>query len=74
MFGASQLMFGYFDIPRDEAFDGPKEFQKLIDTGEFTAEELRGIARDNALRLFPQFASGLRLQFRGDSPCISLHD
>lgn len=57
MFGASQLMFGYFDIPRDEAFDGPKEFQKLVDTGEFTAEELRGIARENALRLFPQFAT-----------------
>jgi predicted TIM-barrel fold metal-dependent hydrolase len=56
MFGASQLMFGYFDIPRDEPFDGVKEFQKLIDTGEFTDAELRGIARENALRLFPQFA------------------
>jgi len=56
LFGASQLMFGYFDIPRDEAFDGAKEFQKLVDTGEFTEPELRGIARENALKLFPQFA------------------
>jgi 6-methylsalicylate decarboxylase len=57
MFGASQLLFGYFDIPvAGGDYDGVREFKKLEDTGEFTAEELRGIARGNALRLFPQFA------------------
>jgi hypothetical protein len=48
-------MFGYFDIPRDAGFDGGKEFQKLVDTGEFTEAELRGIASGNLLKLFPQF-------------------
>jgi 6-methylsalicylate decarboxylase len=57
MVGASQLMFGYFDIPRDAGFDGRKEFQKLVDTGEFTDAELRGIASGNLLKLFPQFTT-----------------
>jgi predicted TIM-barrel fold metal-dependent hydrolase len=57
MVGATQLVFGYFDIPRDAEFDGPKEFQKIVDTGEFTDAELRGIASGNVLKLFPQFAS-----------------
>ena len=56
MVGASQIMFDYFDIPRDAAFDGPKEFQKLVDTDEFTEAELRGIARENTVRLFPDYA------------------
>jgi predicted TIM-barrel fold metal-dependent hydrolase len=56
MLGASQLVFGYFDIPRDAGFDGIQEFKKLEDTGEFTPDELRGIERGNILRLFPQFA------------------
>jgi hypothetical protein len=59
MVGASQLMFGYFDIPRDAGFDGRKEFQKLVDTGEFTEAELRGIASGNLLKLFPQFAGSV---------------
>jgi predicted TIM-barrel fold metal-dependent hydrolase len=57
MFGASQLLFGYVDIPNPNAmYDGVTEFKKLEDTGEFTAEELRGMARGNALTLFPEFA------------------
>ena len=57
MVGASQIMFGYFDIPREGAmFDGPQEFQKMVDTEEFTEAELRGIARENAVKLFPGYA------------------
>jgi predicted TIM-barrel fold metal-dependent hydrolase len=57
MVGASQLVFGYFDIPREGAgFDGPKEFQKMVDTSEFTEQELDGIAHRNILRLFPNYA------------------
>ena len=56
MVGASQSMFGYFDIPRYFAFDGPKEFQKIVDTGEFTEAELLGISHGNVLKLFPDYA------------------
>jgi predicted TIM-barrel fold metal-dependent hydrolase len=56
---ASQIVFGYFDIPRPRdvpAGDARKRFKALADTGVFTDAEIRGIAYQNALRLFPQYA------------------
>jgi hypothetical protein len=58
--GASQVVFGHFDIPQErlgEAGAARARFQQVRDTEVFTPAELRGIAYENALRLFPQFAA-----------------
>ena len=54
--GASQLVWGYSDIPGAYGNDASGNFERMGDTGVFTAEELGGIARENVLRLFPQYA------------------
>jgi predicted TIM-barrel fold metal-dependent hydrolase len=58
--GASQVVFGHFDIPQErlgESGAARERLQQIRDTEVFTTPELRGIASENALRLFPQFAS-----------------
>ena len=57
--GASQVVFGHFDIPQarlGEPDAARERFQRVADTEVFTPAELRGIAHENALRLFPQYA------------------
>ncbi len=54
--GASQIVWGYTDVPGAYGSDAAGVFGQMGDTGVFTAEELRGIARENVLRLFPQYA------------------
>lgn len=57
--GASQVVFGHFDIPQErlgEPDAARTRFQRVVDTEVFTPAELRGIAHENALRLFPQYA------------------
>ena len=57
--GASQVVFGHFDIPQaplGEPGAARERFKELEDTEVFTPAEMRGIAHENALRLFPQYA------------------
>jgi predicted TIM-barrel fold metal-dependent hydrolase len=58
--GASQVVFGHFDIPQarlGEPGAGHARLQQIKGTEVFTDAELRGIAYENALRLFPEFAT-----------------
>ena len=56
--GASQIVYGHFDIPRphDATGEGLRGIKRLADTEVFSAPELRGIGSGNVLRLFPQYA------------------
>jgi 6-methylsalicylate decarboxylase len=57
--GPSQVVFGHFDIPQaplGEPNVARERFQDIADTEVFTTAELRGIAHENALRLFPEYA------------------
>jgi predicted TIM-barrel fold metal-dependent hydrolase len=58
--GASQVVFGHFDIPQErlgEANAARERLKTIGDSEVFTTEELRGIAYQNALRLFPQYGA-----------------
>jgi predicted TIM-barrel fold metal-dependent hydrolase len=59
MMGASQVVWGHFDIPRprDASGEGMQGIKRLADTEVFTPAELRAIGSENVLRLFPQYAS-----------------
>ena len=57
--GAPQVVFGHFDIPQarlGEPGAARERFKEIEDTEVFTPAEMRGIAHENALRLFPQYA------------------
>jgi predicted TIM-barrel fold metal-dependent hydrolase len=54
--GPSQMVWGFFDIPGAYGQDAGASFREMGATGKFTEAELRGIERENALKLFPQFA------------------
>jgi hypothetical protein len=57
--GASQAVFGHFDIPQaplGEPGAARERFKDIEATEVSTPAEMRGIAHENALRLFPQYA------------------
>jgi len=48
--GSSQIVFGT-DVP----YGAPATIAKGLETVGFTADELRGIDRENALRILPKY-------------------